>query len=302
MIEIFMKKNILISLLTIVLAVMSMTAQENAQIYNEAPKTLFPYPQAPDTIRSFQERANYVVTRFWDNFDVSKPIQDESAFDMAFQDYLDFFPHAHKTVVVSSIRGLMNKAQSNKANYILIGKLAEKNIYSPQAVFASDEAYLLFVEEMIKSSVLKKKEKKYYKEQIKKINQNTIGALCPELNVVNVDGEKMKLKDLLGDKVTLLFFNDGECTDCMMARLRLSTNVDLNGLIANGEMKVICVVPKKYTSELASEIKKWADNWTIVTAENVAEVFDLRLSPSIFILNNEKKIEAKNVPIEALIR
>lgn len=298
-----MKKYIFLLSLVCGMVSLSVKAQDNTEVVEAvAHKTLFPYPQAPDTISSFQERANYVVIRFWDRFDVSKPIQDETSFEIAFQDYLNFFPHAHKTVVMNSIKELMNKAQSNKVNFMLIGRLAEKNLYSSQAVFASDEAYLPFVEAMLKSSVLKKKEKEYYKKQVNKINQNSIGAVCPELNVTGLDGEKHKLYDLLGDKTTLLFFNGGETSDCMMARLRLSTDVAMNSLISSGELKIVCVVPKKYSPELADNIKTWADNWTIVATEDVAEVFDLRISPSVFILNKEKKIEAKNVPVEALIR
>lgn len=297
-----MKKYIFIVLLFSVLSSLSVMAQDNVEGQYEAPKTLFPYPQAPDTISSFQERANYVVIRFWDRFDVSKPIQDEVAFDKAFQDYLNFFPHAHRTVVVSSIKGLMNRAQSNKGNFMLIGRVAEKNLYSPQAVFASDEAYLPFAEAMLESSLLKKKEKEYYKKQIKRINQNAIGAVCPELNVVGIDGDKKRLSELLGDKTTLLFFNDDETGNSMMSRLRLSTNVTLNSMISAGELKIVCIVPKKYSRELADTVKTWADNWTIVTTESATEVFDLRISPSIFILNSEKKIESKNVPVEALMR
>ena len=267
-----------------------------------APKTLFPYPQAPDTISSFQDRANYVVIRFWDRFDVSKPIQDEVAFEQAFVDYLDFFPHAHKTVVMNSVKDFMNKAQSNKANYMLIGKLAEKNLYSPQAVFASDEAYMLFLETMVNSSALKKKEKEYYKSQMKKISRNAYGALCPELVGVGLDGKKIKLSEHLCDKTTMLFFNDDESTNSMMSRLRLSTNVTFNNLISTGELKIVCIVPKKYTPELASDVKAWADNWVIVMAEDVENIFDLKISPSVYILNEEKKIVEKNLPVEALLR
>lgn len=297
-----MKKYILITVFALILSSLSIAAQENVQGQYEAPKTLFPYPQAPDTIRSFQDRANYVVIRFWDNFDVSKPIQDETAFEQAFIDYLDFFPHAHKTVVMNSVKNFMNKAQSNKANFMLIGRLAEKNLYSPQAVFASDEAYMLFVEVIVNSSTLKKKEKEYYKKQYNKINQNSIGAACPELSVTGLDGDKHRLVELLGDKTTLVLFNDDETGDSMMARLRLSTNVAINNMISAGELKIVCIVPKKYSRELADNVKSWANNWTIVATEAATDVFDIRVSPSIFIFNKEKKIEAKNVPVEALIR
>lgn len=297
-----MKK--IIFFVSVLLAAVSpaVVAQSTGGYGAEGQSTLFPYPQAPDTISSFQDRANYVIIRFWNNFDLSKPIQDERAFEGAFRDYLNFFPHAHKTVVVNSIRDLMNKAQSNKANFMLLGRLAEKNLYSAQAVFASDEAYMPFVEMMVNSGLLKKNDKEYYKTQIKKINRNVVGAQCPDVEVNTVDGEKAKLSGLLGDKTTLLYFDDGECPDCVLDRLRLSTNVNINRLVTDGNLKVVCVVPKAYSRALADEVKGWAENWTIVMSESAGEVFDLRVSPCVYIINGEKKIADKNVTVRMLTR
>ena len=297
-----MKKILYFLAVILALPVMSV-AQENADVQtSEAPKTLFEYPQAPDTITSFQDRANYVIQKFWDNFDVSKQITDLAAFDGAFQDYLNFFPHAHKTVVFNSIKSLMNKAQCNKTNFVLIAQCAEKNLYSPLAVFASDEAYLPFAEAVVKNASLKKEIRELYRKQIEKINQNMVGALCPELNVTGLDGKKGKLSELFGNELTILFFNDGECPDCSLDRIRLSTNVMINNLISEGKVKVVCISPKKYSKEWAEDAKTWADNWTIVASDDVANTFDLRISPCIYIINREKKIDEKNVTVNMLLR
>ena len=296
-----MKK--IIYILALIIAPVVAVGRVNSEVLQqESPKTLFEYPQAPDTITSFQDRANYVIKRFWDNFDVSKPVKDEMAFEVAFCDYLNFFPHADKLVVLRSINDLMYKLQSNKSNFLLIGRLAEKNLYSSQAMFVSDEAYLPFAEAMVKNKSLKKNEREYYRKQIERINQNKIGALCPELDVTCVDGSKTKLSSLLGDKMTLLFFNDGECSDCVLARLRLSTNVLLNKLITDGELKIIYIYPKKYNKEWATEAATWADNWTIVATDDALKKFDVRQFPGIFILNEEKKIADKNVSVDFLLR
>lgn len=297
-----MKKIILLLSFISVLSWFPVFSQGEIGEMPEKPKTLFPYPQAPDTIKSFQDRANYVVIRFWNNFDLSKPVIDEPAFEVAFCDYINFFPHAHKTVVINSIKDLMNKAQSNKANFMLIGRLAEKNMYSPQAIFASDEAYLPFLDAMVRSKIVKKEDREYYKNQMQKINQNMLGALCPELDVVDVNGVKLKLSSLLSDKTTILFFNDGECSDCMLGRLRLSTNVNLNTLISEGNIKIVCITPKKYSEQWALEARTWAENWSIVASEDADKIFDIRIAPSIFILDAEKRIAEKNILVDMIVR
>ena len=296
-----MKRNILLLVLMMVIMPFVAVSQENMPVETEAPKPLFTYPQAPDTIKSFQDRANYVVIRFWNNFDLSKPIQDEAALERAFVDYINFFPHAHKTVVINSIKDLMNKAQSNKVNFALIAALAEKNIYSDQAVFLSDEAYMPFAEAMVRAKFLKKAQREYYANQLVKINQNVIGAQCPELEVVNLKGEKKMLSEMLSDKMTLLYFTDVDCIDCMISKVRLSTSVAVNNLIEQGELKVICIVKKKYSKALAEEVATWANNWEIVTSDKAHEVFDLRANPSVFMIDGQKTIINKNLTVDMLL-
>ena len=297
-----MKRNILLVVLMMVMMPFVAVSQENTTSEPEAPKSLFAYPQAPDTIKTFQERANYVVIRFWNNFDLSKPIQDETAFEKAFIDYLEFFQYAHKTVVLNSIKDLMNKAQSNKANFALIGELAEKNMYSDQAVFASDEAYMPFAEAMVRAKFLKKEERARYADQLKKINQNTIGAQCPDLEVVDLNGDKKKLSELLSDKMTLLYFTDGDCIDCMISKVRLSTSVAVNSLIKDGELKVVCITTKKYSKNWAEDARTWADNWTIVASDKAVDVFDLRINPSVFMIDAKKTIINKNLTADDLLK
>ena len=60
-----MRKIILVMILLLPLSTKLAVAQDNTEmVVGEAPKTLFPYPQAPDTIKSFQDRANYVIIHF----------------------------------------------------------------------------------------------------------------------------------------------------------------------------------------------------------------------------------------------
>ena len=88
----------------------------------------------------------------------------------------------------------------------------------------------------------------------------------------------------------------------MISKVRLSTNVALNNLIEQGNVKVVCITPKKYTEEWASDARTWANNWAIVASEDVFDVFDVRMSPSVFVLNEQKCIVSKNITVDMLLR
>ena len=107
------------------LAVASLPMRAQVQLAEQQPGTLFAYPLAPDTCSTLEERCNFIITHFWDGFDISKPITDDAAFERTFRDFVDFFRYSHRNVVMSTVRDLINKAQSNASNLQTVGQVAE---------------------------------------------------------------------------------------------------------------------------------------------------------------------------------
>ena len=290
-------KKILSSLLVFLASVGFAFAQDTAV---EQPKTMFEYPIINDTIKSFEKRANIFVSKFWDNCNLSRPITDKEGFEAAFVDYVTFFRYAHKNIVKSSVNNLMNKAQSNMANFWMIADAAEKYLYSNDAVLISDEAYMLFLNDIVRSTNVKKSEKERYKHQIMKINGNQLGMVAPEVKMVDVNKDKVELKEITAP-TTFLFFNDPGCEDCSLARLRLSTNVVLNQLIKENQVAFVCIYPAEYNDEWVAEAKQYTDTWIVVAAEDADEYYDLRNSPTIYALDRDKKIMSRTVTVEEIL-
>ncbi|MGN0212083.1 MAG: DUF5106 domain-containing protein [Muribaculaceae bacterium] len=264
----------------------------------KAAEPLFKYPVAPDTIATLEGRTNYIVSKFWDNFNMSKHIADSAAFDAAFRDYVTFFKYAHKNIVFSSIKNFMNKAQSNLANYIMVMKIAEKALYAPGAEFWSDEAYLPFAKFFVNSKKVKSAQKQHYIAQIKKIEQNEKGADAPDFTFVMPDKSKKRLSDIK-DGWVLIFFND-DSSDCSIARLRLSTDVTVNRNIDENKVTVLSIFPGKYSGEWAEEARTYSDKWIIGACEDADDTFDIRFTPSFYILDRDHKIVEKNLNLETV--
>lgn len=263
-------------------------------------KTLFPYPNVPDTIKNLENRSNYFVSKFWDKFNFSKPVSDTAAFNEAFNDWITFFRYAHKNVVKASVSDVMNKAQSNMKNFWMFADAAEKDLYSTEATLPSDEAYVLFVNNIIRSSKVKKDEKLRYQKQIVKINSNQNGNYAPKFDFTNLEGQKQSLDSIKAETI-ILFFNDPDCEDCNIARLRLATNVNMNKMIDDKKVAIVSILPGKYTKEWAKDASKYSDKWIIGAWENADEVYDLRVMPSIYILDAEKKIVTKHMQVNDII-
>ena len=296
-----MKKLVL---LAIILAWMP-GVRANAQDANtvEAPKTLFAYPVAPDTIQSFENRVNYIVNKFWDNYDLSKPISDAdlAAFDGAFRDYLGFLRYCHRTVAISSVRDFLFKAQSNKANFEKIAMLAELGLYHVGAEYWSDDIYTEFLKAVTGNKALKQEVRKHYAKQMERINRTQLGGSLAGVTYTDAEGKKVAFGDIEADMLMVFITLDGNA-DQSFQRVRLSTDVAINTILEGGKVKLLCISPEKYSKEWAANASGYAQNWLVGACPelSVDGDYDVRYTPSFIILDKDKNIINKNVDIESI--
>ena len=266
-----------------------------------AQEPLFKYPVAPDTCSTLESRCDYIVTNFWENYDLTKPIKDEERFAKAFEDYVDFFKYANRTIVLSAIRSLMFKAQSNASNFAKIGALAERALYGENAVYWSDEAYLPFAEAMAGSKQMKKDVRNHYSVQVEKIKRNELGATMPQIEWTDAGGNRRKLAEVKATGLVIVLLTDGGM-DSDMARLRLSTDVVINDMISQGEVAIVDITMGKADGAWMNKAKTYPENWLVGASSDLNKTLDVRFVPSAYIVDPQGKILNKNVSVESIKR
>ena len=297
-----MKKLIALALTAMTMMPFAGMAQDvNTSEAPAMPKTLFPYPVAPDTIKTFENRVNYIVPRFWEKYDLSKPIADLQAFDGAFRDYLGFMRYCHKNVAISSVRDFIFKAQSNMGNFDKIMKLADQDLYQVGAEYWSDDLYSEFLKAASKNKAMSNESRKYYSKQLERINRTLLGGSLAEVEYYNLDGNKVKLKDIEAEMLFVYISKDAD-SDHSFERVRLSTDVNINYMLSDGKVKLLCLSPEKFNKEWAKHALEYSDKWIVGTCEDFAVdgSYDVRFVPSFIVLDKDKNIIQKNVGLDAL--
>lgn len=294
--ELFMKR-ILLFISVLVVFVGSLSAQ--GQLAERLPGTLFAYPQAPDTCATLESRCNYIITHFWDNFDISKPITDDAAFETTFRDFVGFFMYAHRNVVMVTVRDFVNKVQSNTTNLQKVGEVAERTLYGPEAEYWSDEVYVAFAKPLASSKKLPKEVREHYAQQLAAMNAVQTGVVL-DFEYVGTDGVKHRVSELPeGTTLIVLFIDDRP--DSSIGRLRLSTDVVLNSLFDEGKAALLCISLNKYSADWATTAAGYATNWTLGCGENLSTQLDLRVLPCCYLLDGEHKVLTKALSVDALL-
>ena len=282
-------KKIIISLLFIIASL---------PIY--ADDIFFQYPQAPENLTTLSQRANYVVEHFWDKCNLKSAFSSRDKMAKAFRDYITYMQFAAKDTTISSINNLIKTVQKTPQNMLTLGEIAEETLYGDSAMFWSDELYLYFANAVINTKKLSKAEKARYKHHSTVLTNSMVGSKLPNFTFTTPKGEKVEF-DSVNAPAIILFFNDIECADCQLAKVRLATNINLNKLIDNGVIKIVTIYPGEPSKEWETEVESYPNNWIIGANEDIYDMFDMRTSPTIYQLDDKHTIIAKNLNVEGII-
>lgn len=261
---------------------------------------LFQYPQAPENLTTLSQRANYVVEHFWDKCNLKSAFSAQEKFTKAFHDYVTYMQFASKDTVLISIDNLIREVKKTPKNMLTLAQIAEETLYGDSAIVWSDELYLPFASAVCDTKKISKADKARYKHHATILKNSMVGYKIPSFEYVTPTGEK-QLIDSIKAPAIILFFNDPDCIDCRLAKVRLATDINLNKLINKGVIKLVSIHPGEATEEWKSEVKNYPENWVVGACENIYDIFDMRTIPSIYQLNNKQEIISKNVTVDGIL-
>lgn len=264
---------------------------------------LFPVPTVPSDLTSLQDRSDYVIGHYWDHCNVKSILSSQKKFTEAFDTYVNLLPLGTRRTVIRSIYNLLSQLEKNPKELLFVAELAESQLYSDTAKVKSDEAYIPFARAVAENKKIGRAEKARYAEQVRIIMDSNIGMPAPALEFTDAEGMRSTLKEASDTaSYTILYFNDPDCVDCIIARGRLAANHTVNDLIGKGLLKVVAITPDEPTDEWRSQAARYPTNWTVGAAPDAPSIYDIRSTPTFYILDREHKIVSKDTPIDDIIR
>lgn len=281
-------------LLTIVFSVILGSVPLKSQVIEIAP--LFEYPVAPEEMESLQEKCDYIVKNFWNNFDFKqKQPVDQYALNAAFQVYATSFQFASRKEVDASVDKLIKAASSNPILMLQICKAAEENLYGPRADFWVDSIYLKFVDALVKNKKISESRKKKYILQAQTLRESAEGNAAPAFWFQ--DKERASKQYFPMSTPTMLIFGNPDDTDWRLERIKMESNFKLSDALDKGKVNIIYIIPQEMEGWFEM-ISNYNPKWTLGQSEEASTKYDVRLNPAIYIIGSDGKINKKNVTPE----
>lgn len=263
--------------------------------------TYFQYPIVPDSVATFQGRCNYLADHFWDFCDMTKAFSARQKMAQEMKVYLSIVANAEPSRGIAGVNALMKKLEEQPKDQLFLAGVAEQELYGDTAELWIDELYLPIAQAVAANKRLSKAERARFANQATVLSNSLVGKRFPSLAYTTRDGEKRNVQADSAE-VVVLFFNDPDCSDCALTRVRLDADVSMTQLIDEGKVKVVAISLCEPDEEWRESVSNYPATWTVGAAPDADLTVDLRNgTPDIYLLGRRNAIRYKHLNADQVI-
>lgn len=261
----------------------------------------FPYPIVPDSVATFQGRCNYLADHFWDFCEMSKAFSAKQKMADELKIFLSVMANAEPAAGVNGVKKLMAKLEKQPKDQLFMATVAEGHLFGDTAELWIDELYLPFAEAIAANKRISKAEKARFVNQAEVLRRSLVGHPAPSLPYTLRDGSQGNLQTDSAE-VLIVFFNDPDCSDCNMARLRLDADISMNELISEGKVKVVAISLCEADDEWRAAAERFPGAWRVGASPDADLTIDLRAgTPDFYIMGRNGIIRYKHLNIDQVL-
>lgn len=233
----------------------------------------FTVPESPAVLTSPEQKAEFVATHYWDNFDFADTtlISRADITEQAFADFANLLPHLPQPLIEKGVAAMMKGAEADSAMYAHFMELAEKYLYDPNSPMRNENIYIEVLRHIVATAKLDEIYKVRPRYQLELAMKNRVGDKAADFTYTTENEGKATLYGMTADPLLLLFFFRPDCPTCKEVKEYVANK----GI--DKRVKILFVNPDIDT--------------------DLDTIYDLRASPTLYLLDKDKKVILKDAPI-----
>ncbi|MFC2138124.1 redoxin domain-containing protein, partial [Bacteroidota bacterium] len=242
----------------------------------------------------------YYKAHFFDNIDFSDNRLLRTPFvETKLKQYFTALPQIPDSLL-PLIDNILLKAQADSTVFqftlsFLFNHFLKSNIMGMDKVYVhiGEKYYLSGLAPWADSSFISK-----LSDRVGKIKPNLIGNTCPDLRLVTVNNQWLKLHDVKA-KFTILLFWEPSCGHCKKAIPKLYETYKKYKENGVAVFAVYTQFKKEeWTEFLEEKSLDWINVYDPYNISNFRDLYDIYSTPVIYLLDEDKKIVAKRLGAE----
>lgn len=266
----------------------------------------FPYPTIPHELRTVEDRAGFLLEHYWDNIDFGDTalVHKPDIAEQGFSNFIDLLPRvdsavAVRGVAVFSAAAFRRSTPQNVREHF--ADLAEHYLADPNSPMRSDALYLLFLDRLTAAQAFSPAERERFSFKRVNIAKNQPGMVAADFAYIDRNGHESTLHATKGE-YTLLYFYDPDCENCHETTAFFSKS---SLLTTNPRLTVLAVYPDADTDLWRKEPQLFPSKWIDAYSPGgkvAASLYYIRATPTIFLLDKDKRVLLKDTSPAVLLR
>lgn len=281
----------------------------------------FPAATIPGMITDQNEAVEYLSLHYWDGItETERNYPSDSLIvsgvrlsdvEQKFADWTSVLSMATPQVVEKSVARLYDRAlaceRKNPSSNVFDSfcDLTYKYLYDPNSPMRNEDIYYHFVKRLASYEGISQEMRDKYVYDAKMCSLNKVGTVAADFRFADKNG-KIRTLHSIKAPVTLLFFSNPGCTMCYDIIQTLSGSEAISERIAAGQLAVLNIYIDEDLEGWRSYMPIYPENWyngfdpdLVIRTENL---YNVRAIPSLYLLDENKKVLFKDVPEQTLFR
>ena len=254
--------------------------------------------EIPSMMTDPESRSKYAAEHFWDKFDFtdSTYLFNKDSLNEYIATYLQILSFTTSDVADKSLSGLSSK--------FLIGDLAlctyfmeilEEALYSPNSNIRNETLYISYLKHLVASKHIDPIIKEKFTFQLELALKNRPGAASIDFKYIDNKNQASSLYKTTG-KYILVFFYEPGCPSCKEIKQGILDS-PMFGSIGNNITYLAVYTGENY-NDWKESFETFPENWIVAHDINQElinnKLYDLRASPTMYLLDNSHKVLLKD--------
>ena len=262
-------------------------------------------PDLPQIMTDPAERAVYYVKHYWDGYLTGDTAWVNSGdTEQLYVDFIDALKYVEPETGRKALHTMMVRMEADSTAYRRFGLLGEKYLNEPNSPMRNEDFYIAVLEQMLQSDRLQEWEKIRPADRLKQAHKNRPGMKAADFTYVTVHGDNSRMSRLKA-QYTMLFFYDPDCSNCRKFEKLFAEIPAFVEMVENGTLRVLAIYPDENREEWATKAvympQGWIVGWNKAGDIRTRQLYDIRATPTIYLLDGRKRVILKDTSMEQLI-
>lgn len=278
----------------------------NSQVQNKpqaktTENRTFQLPKVPTMLQSVEERLNYVVEHYWDNFDFQDTayIHLPEVTEQAIANYVDLLDRTTPDIASSALENTLKSAMKEPKMLKFLNSQLRRYMTDPNSPIRNEELYEPVAQFLSTATSIDETIRIKATRDLKLIKLNRRGSIANNFSFRLPDGKVQALHQVASPMTLLLFF-DPDCHTCSEVIEELKASPILN----QANLQIVAIYPEGNADIWRDYLPKLPQNWInghdyTLTVLN-RELYNLNAMPTLYLLDAEKRVLVKDGTIREI--